>query len=135
LFLEGNKWDYEAVNKPIETTFRNELVTVIEKGKALKMPLSDGKPLTRNEAQKIVMKAFNPYNKQLWSFASADYRGGVLVCAFSKHLPNGIGIWWAKGNKVFNVNGIARGKTKKFELTFDKNIDVPEAFDTCNTLR
>lgn len=131
----GNSWQYMKVNKPMETTYMNELVTIIEKGQPLKQPSSVGKQLSGSEAQDIVMKAFYPANKHLWSFTNTGHKGGVLVCAFARDLPSSIGIWWAKGNKVYNVNGIARSKTKKFELTFDPAISVPEAFDKCKSLR
>ena len=112
-----------------------ELVTVIDRGKLLNQPPAEGKQLSGKEAEAIVMKAFYPVNKHLWSFKSIEYKNGILVCAFTQGLPNSIGLWWAKGNKVYNVNGVARSKTKKFELTFDKNIDVPEAFEKCKSIQ
>ncbi|GBE05953.1 hypothetical protein BMS3Abin10_01594 [bacterium BMS3Abin10] len=38
-------------------------------------------------------------------------------------------MWWTKGDKVYNVNGVARGNIKKFDLTFD--VDTLKAFDKC----
>lgn len=128
-------WYHTIINEPMQNMYMMELVTIIEKGKPLKQPTPEGKQLTTEQAQAIVMKAFYPVNKHLWSFKSAQYKNGVLVCAFSKNLPDAIGIWWAKGNKVYNVNGVARSKTKNFEVTFDPNIDVPKAYERCKSYK
>jgi|GEM_PF-675238 hypothetical protein len=134
LFMTGS-WQHDVVNEPMENTFASELVTIIDRDKPLKQTPAEGKQLGAKEAEAIVKKAFYPVNKHLWSFASAEYKGGVLVCSFSQYFPDAIGIWWAKGNKVYNVNGIARSKTKTFELTFDPNINVVEALNTCKSYR
>lgn len=128
-------WQHDIINKPMGNTFMTELVTIIERGKPLKQPPVEGKQLSAKEAEAIVIKAFYPVNKHLWSFTSVEHKSGVLVCAFAQGLRDGIGVWWAKGNKVYNVNGIARSKTKNFELTFDPNINVPEAVDKCRSYR
>jgi len=131
----GSTWQNDTLNEPTDTTFMNELVTIIEPGKSLQQQPIAGKQLSAKQAQVKVMKAFYPVNKQLWSFKAAEFKTGVLVCGFAQLIPNTIGVWWAKGNKIYNVNGIARSKTKDFELTFDPSIDVSEAVETCNSLR
>jgi hypothetical protein len=128
-------WYHTIINKPIQNMYMMELVTIIEKGKLLKRSTPEGRQLTTRKAEAIVMKAFYPINKHLWTFKSATYKDGVLVCAYSQTLPDAIGMWWAKGNKVYNVNGIARSKTKKFELTFDPRISVPDALAQCKNYR
>jgi len=134
LFMTGS-WQYDIVKEPIENTFVTELITIIDRDKPLKQPPNPGKQLNPKEAEAIVTKAFYPVNRHLWAFASAEYKGGVLVCSFNQSFPDAIGVWWAKGNKVYNVNGIARSKTKKFELTFDPNINIEEALDKCRSYR
>jgi len=129
-------WTHDIINETMNNEYMMELVTIIDKDKPLKQPTPEGKQLSMKRAQAIVEKAFYPVNKHLWSFKSAQYKKGVLVCAFSSHsLGDIIGIWWAKGNKVYNVNGVARSKTEKFEVAFDPNISPPEAFETCKSYK
>lgn len=128
-------WAHDVINKTMNNEYMMELVTIIDKGKPLKQPTPEGKQLSMERAQAIVEEAFYPVNKHLWSFKSAQYKNGVLICAFSQSLPDAIGVWWAKGNKVYSVNGIARSKTKNFEVTFDPNIDVPKAYERCKSYK
>ncbi len=133
--LCSDGWFHEIVNKPMDNEYMMELVTIIEKDKPLKQLTLEGKQLSLTQAQNAVAKAFYPVNKHLWSFKSVQYNNGVLICAYSQNLPDAIGIWWAKGNKVYNVNGIARSKTKKFQLTFDPSISVPDSLAHCKSYR
>jgi hypothetical protein len=135
-YISGSDgWYHTVINKPMQNMYMMGLVTIIEKGKSMKHGTPEGKQLSAQQAKAVVMKAFYSDNKRLWSFKSRPYKNGVLVCAFSQNLPDSIAIWWAKGDKVYNVNGIARSKTKKFELTFDPDISGLDAFAQCKSYR
>jgi hypothetical protein len=112
-----------------------ELVTIIKKGKSLTTLPAEGRQLSGEQAKTIVMREFYPDNKHLWKFKTMNHGGGVVVCAFGPYFQNAIGVWWAKGNKVYNVNGIARSKTNKLEVTFDPNINLSEVVKKCEAYR
>ena len=69
-----------------------------------------------------------------WSILKGGkHKASILICAFTQDNPYWIGMWWTKGNKVYNVSGIARGKTKNLRLTFD--VDPSETLDVCKRNR
>ena len=62
--------------------------------------------------------------KDYWRIDTFQYNGGILLCGHNSAMPAAIGAWWCKGNKIFNINGIAANITDKFEFTDDISIDA-----------
>ena len=127
----NNKWIIDTSQEPIDNIYRQELVTIINPKKKTKQSPKEGKQLTASQSKRII--ALNLKRQDIWTLKSFPYKGRVLTCGYNEVMPEAIAIWWSKGDKVYNVNGIARSNTGKFKLTFD--IDISKALNECKRIK
>lgn len=127
--FEGNgKWSVYLHEIAIENIFMEGLVTIIDKKANLSnKPTIKARQFSTKEIEKKIISALK--YKRIWSLKSFSYNNGVLVCGNNEVMPEAQAMWWSDGSKIYNVNGIARGNTPKFDLTFD--VDIGEALQKC----
>ena len=114
---------------PMKNRLIQELVTVIDPKRNIEKEKDVGENISLKEAEAIIWKNFYPGNKHTWSLKGLQYKEGILICGYNDLFPDAIGIWWCKGAKVYNVNGIARSKTEKLKLSMEH--DVPTLYKIC----
>ena len=132
-YMQGKKsWLKRTDNAPLENMYVSELVTIIEAGVKINQRQSVGKQITGQEAVSKV--ASNVKNPSTWKLTSKHYKNskgkdGFVVCG--KNMVNAAvaGVWWCSGSKVTSVNGIAKGNTPDFEMTYD--VSVAEGLSAC----
>lgn len=132
----GKKWIKGKDNKPMENMYQGELVTILDAKSAAKSKApqkqDDGPQLSGSEAVSRVSSTIkNPSNWLLTSkpFKSSKGKNGFLVCGKNSVNSAVSGVWWCSGSKLYNVNGVAKGNTPKFPMTFD--IGAPEGLSAC----
>lgn len=132
----GKKWIKGRESKPMDNMYQPELVTIIGAKSAPKVKSSkkegDGSQISGQEAVSKVKSSIK--NPSYWSLASKPFKSprgkvGFLVCGTNSVNTAAAGVWWCNGSKIYNVNGIAKGNTPKFPMTFD--IGAPEGLRAC----
>ena len=132
-YMRGKKtWLKRIDNAPLENMYSTELVTIIDAGSKLGQKPSDGKQISGQEAvSKVASNIKNPSSWQLSSkpFKNAKGKDGFVVCGRNSVNTAAQGVWWCSGSKITSVNGIAKGNTPGFEMTYD--ISVGEGLSAC----
>ncbi len=68
---------------------------------------------------------------KVWQLKSIPYKDGFLICGYNTYAPIAIGIWWCDGQKIFNVNGIARSNIKEFKLARSMIDYISDVLSVC----
>lgn len=126
------KWFKMTENSPMENMCSSELVSLIEAGAKLGQKTSDGKQISSQDAvSKVALNIKNPSNWKLSSKPFKNTKGntGFIICGKNTVNQTAIGVWWCNGSKVTSVNGIAKGNTPIFEMTYD--VSAGEGLSAC----
>ncbi len=119
---QNGTWSQQIYNEPIKNIYMSHLVTIIKANSPVKPPPKEGVQMSAGKAKSIIWAKIK--YKDYWRIDTFQYNGGILLCGHNSAMPAGIGAWWCKGNKIFNINGIAANITDKFEFTDDVSIDA-----------
>jgi len=126
------KWMQRTEKSPVDNMYVPELVTIIEAGAKIGQKQGDGKQLSAQEAvAKVSSNIKNPSSWKLLSkpFKNSKGKDGIMICGKNTVNAVAVGVWWCSGSKVTSVNGIAKGNTPSFEMTYD--VSVPEGLSIC----
>jgi len=124
---QNGKWSQQLYNEPVTNIYMSYLVTIIKANSSMKQPPKEGTQISANKAKSIILSKIK--YKSAWTIETFQHNGGILLCGYNTAMPAAIGAWWCKGNKIFNVNGIAASNTKEFEFTDD--ISINTALSVC----
>jgi hypothetical protein len=132
-YLSGKKgWLKRVDNAPLENMYTTELVTLINAGAKLGNKPSDGKQISAQEA--IAKVKQNIKHSSAWQLSSKPFKNskgksGYMICGKNSVNTVAQGVWWCTGSNIMSVNGIAKGNTPNFEMTYD--VEVSEGLSAC----
>lgn len=124
---QNGTWSQQVYNEPITNIYMSHLVTIIKAGSATKQPPKEVKQMSADRAKSIVWSKIK--YKSAWRIETFQRGNGILLCGYNTAMPAAIGAWWCKGNRIYNINGIAASNTSEFEFTDDISIDA--ALNVC----
>lgn len=119
---QGGTWSQQVLNEPTTNVYMSHLVTIIKANSPMKQPPKEGAQMSAEKAKSIIWAKIK--YKDYWRITTYEHNGGILLCGHNTAMPAAVGAWWCKGNKIFNVNGIAANITGKFEFTDEVSIDT-----------
>ena len=124
----GKTWLKERETKPIDTIYINELVNIINtKNEVKSKDSTEDMQISGKTAETILRKKLK--NQQDWALAKRPFKGGYLLCGKHSKASAAMPVWWAKGSKLYSVNGNAKDLTG-YDFTFD--INPSEGLNACN---
>lgn len=132
-FVGGKKqWLKRSEHSPVDNMYTTELVTIIEASAKLGKNPGDGNQISGQEAVARVKQ--NIKNRSTWQLTSKPFRNskgkdGFMICGKNSVNTAAVGVWWCTGSKITSVNGIAKGNTPGFEMTYD--VSASEGLGAC----
>lgn len=133
-WMGGSKWQRRTIHENYHNGFIPELVTIIDAKVKLSSVATQvlNKPLN---SQQVIEKINLSLKNTIWSMKTFSYKNGLLICGVNTKVKSDTirAIWYSTNGKIYNVNGIAKGNSPNFNITFD--VENGDSLRVCQSFK